>query len=219
MELENADRAFTFNSRSRSGTFAGRVYRGHGQREARIWISEPRYPGHRCQKSANDEDAAKQQFQTTLQQFQAVTHFNGGDLETEYNKLNYEYEACEARATGVSNRIATVEVAAQKLFDEWQSELQQYNNPELRRSSEQKLNETKERYQKLIGVMKGAESRMHPVLLAFHDQVLFLKHNLNASAIASLQTTAAGIDTDVSKLVKDMEASIAEADAFVSQMK
>jgi hypothetical protein len=60
---------------------------------------------------------------------------------------------------------------------------------------------------------------MDPVLKRFNDQVLYLKHNLNAQAIASLQTTAAGIDTDVSALIKDMEASIAEADDFIKQMK
>ena len=31
---------------------------------------------------------------------------------------------------------------------------------------------------------------MKPVLAAFHDQVLVLKHNLNARAIASLEGTA-----------------------------
>lgn len=167
----------------------------------------------------NDEDAAKQQFQTTLQQFQAVTHFNGGDLETEYNKLNYQYETCESRATAVRDQIDRVEKSAARLFEEWQSELAQYSNPDLRRRSEAELNETKTRYARLIGVMKEASKRMDPVLAAFKDQVLFLKHNLNAAAIASLSTTASGIDADVSKLIKDMEASIAEADSFVSQMK
>ena len=66
--------------------------------------------------------------------------------------------------------------------------------------------------------MKQASGKMDPVLSAFHDQVLFLKHNLNAQAIASLQTTAAGIEQDVAALIKDMENSIKEADAFINQM-
>ncbi|HWE03915.1 MAG TPA: DUF2959 family protein [Tepidisphaeraceae bacterium] len=167
----------------------------------------------------NDEDSAKQQFQTTLQQFQAVTHFNGGDLEAEYDKLNFQYESCDARAQAVRDQIDRVEKSADKLFAEWNGELQQYSNEDLRRRSETELNTTKERYRKVITSMKNAAERMKPVLAAFKDQVLFLKHNLNAQAIASLSTTAAGIDTDVSKLIKEMEASIAEADTFVNQMK
>ena len=88
---------------------------------------------------------------------------------------------------------------------------------DLRRSSEQKLNETKQRYAQLIAAMRNSESKMDPVLRAFNDQVLFLKHNLNAAAVSSLQTTAAGIDQDVQALIKDMEASINEANAFRSR--
>jgi hypothetical protein len=173
----------------------------------------------RIKDTQEDQEAAKQQFTTTLQRFQEVTHFNGGDLEAEYNKLNSSYESCESRANDVSKRIKSVEKVAGDMFDEWNSELSQYSDPNLRASSQQKLNDTKVRYDKLIAIMKQAESRMPPVLTAFHDQVLYLKHNLNASAIASLQTTSAGIESDVSQLIKEMNASIAEANAFVGQLK
>ena len=173
----------------------------------------------RIKDTQQDQEAAKQQFTTTLQRFQEVTHFNGGDLEAEYNKLNKSYEASQSRADDVSKRIKSVEKVAADMFAEWQSELAQYSDPKLRSSSEQKLNETKVRYDKLIAIMKQAESRMPPVLTAFHDQVLYLKHNLNASAIASLQSTSASIESDVGQLIKEMNASIAEANAFVGQLK
>ena len=167
----------------------------------------------------DDQEAAKKQFKTTLDRFKEITNFQGGDLEAKYKKLNSEYESSESRAKTVTKQIADVEETAKDLFDEWSKENSQYTSTELRRSSEQKLRETKERYQKLIASMKAAEQRMKPVLAAFKDQVLYLKHNLNAAAIASLQTTASGIQTDVDQLIRDMEASIAEANAFISQLK
>jgi hypothetical protein len=166
----------------------------------------------------DDQEAAKKQFKTTLERFKEITNFQGGDLEAKYKKLNSEYESSESRAKAVTSQIADVEETAKDLFDEWSKENSQYTSAEYRRSSEQKLRETKERYQKLIATMKAAEQRMKPVLAAFKDQVLYLKHNLNAAAIASLQTTASGIQTDVDQLIRDMEASIAEADAFISQL-
>ena len=39
-----------------------------------------------------------------------------------------------------------------------------------------------------------------PVIRAFHDQVIILKHNLNARAIASLQKTSMGMDKEVDGL-------------------
>jgi len=66
--------------------------------------------------------------------------------------------------------------------------------------------------------MKRAEKKMEPVLSAFRDQVLFLKHNLNAKAIASLQTELVSVEAEVNSLIRDMETSIKEANAFISAM-
>jgi hypothetical protein len=118
----------------------------------------------------------------------------------------------------VSKRIKAVESVANDMFKEWQEELKQFSNAELRRSSEEKLRDTRQRYNQLIGVMKQAEAKMKPVLAVFKDHVLSLKHNLNAQAVSSLQDTAAKIQSDVGSLIADMERSIAEANAFINQM-
>jgi len=173
----------------------------------------------RVEDAKNDQEKAKEQFKTTLQRFQELTNFQGGELEAKYKKLDSEYQRCSDRAADVSQRIKSVDSVASDMFKEWKSELAEYQNPELRRTSEKKLNDSQARYEQLITAMRKSESKMEPVLKAFHDQVLFLKHNLNAAAISSLQTTAAGIDADVQALIKDMEASINEANQFISQMK
>ena len=66
--------------------------------------------------------------------------------------------------------------------------------------------------------MKRAERKLDPVLNAFRDRVLFLKHNLNAQAIASLRTNRKAIESDIAALVGDMNRSIAEADRFIKTM-
>jgi len=49
--------------------------------------------------------------------------------------------------------------------------------------------------------------------------VLFLKHNLNARAVSSLQQNATQIQSDVKNLVREMETSITEANAIIEQMQ
>jgi len=173
----------------------------------------------RVKDARDDQTKAKEQFKTTLEQFQALTNFQGGDLEAKYKKLNSAYEDCKSRAESVSSRVASIDTVAQDLFKEWNKELDEYENADLKRRSAQELHDTQARYAQLIAAMRKSVDSMQPVLGAFHDQVLFLKHNLNAAAINSLQTTAAGIDADVKKLIQDMEASINEANAFIGQMK
>jgi len=173
----------------------------------------------RVKDARDSQNVAKEQFKTTLQRFQEVTNFQGGDLEAQYKKLNSAYESASSRAQAVRDRIKSVETVAGDMFKEWKTELNDYSNAELKRSSEQKLNETRDRYDQLIAAMHKAEQRMDPVLAVFKDQVLYLKHNLNAAAISSLQATTASVEEDVSQLVNEMEASINEANNFMKQMK
>jgi hypothetical protein len=166
-----------------------------------------------------DQEKAKEQFKTTMEKFQELTGFQGGDLEAKYKKLNSEYETCKKRAAAVTKQVADVDETANDMFTEWKKELDQYQDPTLKAKSAEQLQQSKDRYATLIASMRKAEGSMQPVLKAFGDQVLFLKHNLNAQAIASLQTTSEQINTNVQALIKEMEASINEADAFISQMK
>jgi hypothetical protein len=59
---------------------------------------------------------------------------------------------------------------------------------------------------------------MDPVLHKLHDYVLALKHSLNAQAVASLQGESIRIQADVTRLIEDMNASIAQADDFIRRM-
>src|SRR2546421_10430457 len=63
----------------------------------------------RVKDARDDQQKAKDEFKTTLEQFQAVTNFQGGDLEAKYKKLNSSYDDCSARAQSVRDRIASVE--------------------------------------------------------------------------------------------------------------
>ncbi|MBN2428938.1 MAG: DUF2959 domain-containing protein [Deltaproteobacteria bacterium] len=173
----------------------------------------------RVEEARDSQDDAKEQFQSALGRFSAVLHFDGGDLEDKYKQLNDEYEESMERAEEVRDRIDSVEDVAEALFAEWSKELEQYSRSDLRRSSEKKLRETRSHYQRLIKAMRKAERSMDPPLEAFQDQVLYLKHNLNARAIASLKGELASVKSDIGILIRDMEKSIAEADSFIKDLE
>jgi DNA repair exonuclease SbcCD ATPase subunit len=164
------------------------------------------------------QNDAKEQFVSALEQFSSVVNFEGGDLEARYNRLNREYDRSQARAETVRERIRAVKKVSEDLFSEWEDELDEYASASLRRSSEQTLRQTRRRYQQMIGAMEQAESKIDPVLRAFGDQVLFLKHNLNARAVASLQDELVSVESEIAALVREMERSIDEANAFIQAM-
>jgi len=172
----------------------------------------------RVEEAKDAQEETKEQFQTALEKFTEVANFKGGDLEDKYNQLKEELDASEDKAKTMRDRIDKVQQVAEALFEEWAAELDQYTNQKLKLSSKEKLAETKLHYQELINAMRKAQSKVEPVLMAFRDHVLYLKHNLNAKAIASLQSELDTIETDVASLIDEMNSSIAEAEAFIKQM-
>lgn len=173
----------------------------------------------RVGEARDEQEEAKEQFASALEHFTAVVGYQGDDLQSQYGKLKSELERSEDRAKEVTDRIDSVESVAEALFDEWESELDEYSDPGLKHSSEVRLRETERNYKRMVAAMRRAESKMEPVLRVFRDQVLYMKHNLNARALASLQGVAAELDTDVAALLRDMQTSIDEANAFISRME
>jgi len=172
----------------------------------------------RVEQARDSQIDTKEQFQSALERFRELTEFNGGDLGEIYDRLNKEYEKSEAQADEVHQRIEAVRDVAEDLFDEWEDELDDYSNDNFRKTQAQELSQSRQRYQQLMTSMERAEARIPPVLSAFKDQVLYLKHSLNAQAIASLKTELIGVQTDISQLITAMEQAIRESDAFIDSL-
>lgn len=172
----------------------------------------------RVEKARDSQQEAKEQFASALEQFSAVVKFSGGDLEAKYRTLKEAYDDSADKAEAVRQRIAAVEDVAEALFKEWQAELDQYSSQSLRNQSQKQLGDTRRQYDRLITAMQRAETKIAPVLAAFKDQVLFVKHNLNARAISSLQNELLSVESDIAVLIREMEKSIGEADAFIKSM-
>jgi hypothetical protein len=170
------------------------------------------------EKARDAQQEAKEQFTSALDRFTTVLNVKGGELQDKYDTLNAEYEKSEAKAKAVRDRIASVEDVSTALFKEWEAELKEYSSASLRQNSQKKLTHTRTQYAQLIKAMKRAETKMDPVLAKFKDQVLFLKHNLNAQAIASLKSELVSVEGNISSLIKEMETSIKEADSFIASM-
>ena len=172
----------------------------------------------RVEDAKETQEETKEQFKSALERFKSVRQFDGGDLERIYNSLNSELETSQGLADEIRGRIESIEDVSDALFDEWQTELEQFTNASLKSKSQATLRETKREYAKLIRAMKKAEASIKPVLNIFNDQVLYLKHNLNAQAIKSLEGELDEIELNVTRLINEMNRSIDEANSFISSM-
>ncbi|MEM6638401.1 MAG: DUF2959 family protein [Pseudomonadota bacterium] len=184
----------------------------------RFWKAPRDVLVDRVEDARDAQQDAAAEFKDALTEFKAVVGMPESELERQHSRLNKAFERSEQAAEQISSRIDRVVKASNRLLEEWRDELAQYNDASLKRLAESQFDQTREQATHLIATMRESEARMQPVLDTFRDQVLYLKHNLNLSAIASLEGEAVVIEGNVDALIDDMNRSIAEADAFLSQM-
>ena len=170
-------------------------------------------------KDARDaQEDAQEEFRDALERFGSVVQIRETGLKKAYDRLNGEYEDALAASEEVSEQIAEVEDVADDLFDEWSDENRLYTDASLRSDSEASLRTTRARYKEMLGTMKESEASMKPVLATFQNNVLYLKHNLNAQAIGSLQGTFTTLQGDVDRLIEQMNRSIERSNQFIAEM-
>ena len=173
----------------------------------------------RVETATESQEEAKEEFKNALEQFSALVNFDGGELQQQYEISNDHYHTSKVSAEDVTARINSIEAVAEALFNEWNSELKQFTNQSLKRQSQSRYNETQNRYTSVIESMRNAEKRMQPILDALKDNMLYLKHNLNARAIGELKTEYKLIEQDVERLINEMNNSINKSQTFIKSLK
>ncbi|MDT0605153.1 DUF2959 domain-containing protein [Thalassotalea castellviae] len=173
----------------------------------------------RVEEATTSQEEAKEEFISALEQLSKLIAFDGGELQTQYELSKDSFESSQEAAEEVSARIDAIEDVAEALFDEWRDEIKQYSNQSLKRQSERQLNTTEKRYLTVIKAMHKAEDRMSPILASLKDNMLYLKHNLNAKAIGALKGEYKVIKQDIDRLIMQMNQSIKDSQAFITALK
>lgn len=167
------------------------------------------------QRVKGDQEKTGESYKDALEKLKDIYGLDGGNLEKQYRSLNSSYESAQKRSADVTTSIARLNTTANDLFAEWKNEIGQIGDAEMKKKSLAAREETLKKYQEFYAALKKSEKKMAPVLSRLKDQVLFLKHNLNAKAIAGLKTEAGKIQGDIELLLKDMNSSISQADEFM----
>ena len=171
------------------------------------------------------EDARDSQAETrehlvaAYEELNALVGHEGGKLEKQYKRLDKEVEKARDATGELDDRLRSIDRVSEDLFEEWESELELYSSQALRNDQAKKLAESRKQFRQMRERMQVARNRVDPVMAVLNDNVLYLKHSLNAQAVAALRGEAANLEADVEALIRDMQVAIDEADAFISKMR
>lgn len=171
-------------------------------------------------EDARDSQAeTREQLVTAYEELTALIGFDGGELEARYKRLSKEVERSQDAIDELDGHLADIDRVSRDLFKEWEAELDLYNNATLRADQAQKLSLSRKQFATMRDRMQQARDRVDPVMVVLNDNVLYLKHSLNARALDALRGQATLLEGQVDALIRDMQVAIDEADAFIANMR
>jgi hypothetical protein len=141
------------------------------------------------------------------------------DRKGAYKKLQQEMATTEKRRAEITLRAEEMKLEAETLFRNWASAALAIGDPELRKKSEERLAGTKASCNQIGTVSRAAADLYGPVMKALQDQITYLGHDLNASAVASLKPAAAKLNEQVQELVKRIDDTITTANAAIGALR
>ena len=167
----------------------------------------------------DDQEEAEEAFEDALTRVKALTGFDGGPLEREYDRLKAAHADAEASADDIDSRTEDIDGIANDMFEEWKGEIAQMTTPTLRGTSQRKLDASRAKYAVMREALLESRAKMDPALALLKDHVLFLKHNLNAAALGDLGRAMREIEYSIEELQDHIQVSIREAQGFMETIQ
>jgi hypothetical protein len=161
----------------------------------------------------------KVQLQKTMDVYNGLMADDAKDRKSLYKKLQSEMDNTDKRRAEIRVRADEMKVAADTLFKSWADSAAAITSAELRKQSEDRLAQTKASYAEIGTVGQRAVDLYGPVMKALQDQVTYLGHDLNPSAVASLKPAAAKLNDQASDLMKRIDDTISTTNTAIGALR
>lgn len=165
-----------------------------------------------------DQEDVNQEFSDALSKLRSLYGSPPSGLAQAYDQLQKDYDQAKSKSEALSYRIDKVVTVAHDLFTEWEDEISKLKTPKYREDSRRKLKITRQKFAKLETSMRKAEKDIPPVLASLEEQVIYLKHNLNAQALGNVQGEVKAIEGDLKTLSLSIHKSISESQNFITNL-
>jgi hypothetical protein len=161
---------------------------------------------------------AKLQLQKTMEAYNAVLAPDVKDRRDTYKKLQKEMASSEKKRAEVVTRSNEMNTEADKLFKSWEGSSAAISDPDLRQRSGQRLTVAKQRFDEIRTTGQRASALYAPFMKSLQDQVTFLGHDLNPSAVATLKPNAEKLNAQAQELFAAIDSTTAAANNNINRL-
>jgi uncharacterized coiled-coil DUF342 family protein len=128
-------------------------------------------------------------------------------------------ERTEKQREAVKLAMDEMKVEADAYFASWTESLQQIENPDLRKRSQDRMAETRGHFDGVLSAVADARAQYEPFVKNLKDQWTYLGHDLNAEGIKSLKPDADKLNAQAVELFKKIDSGMKKANDYIASLK
>jgi len=145
--------------------------------------------------------------------YNSIIDGSAKNAQSAYKKLAGDLKSTEKMIQGANKSVQALNKEAGKFFADWEKDLGEYSNEDLKQKSMARLEKAKAQYTTLGEKLGEARSVFAPLVQNLNDQILFLGRDLSPEAIDDLKDEAEALNQQVDEVSKKVNELVASADA------
>ena len=173
----------------------------------------------RAQDTVKAVEETRQQIEKTLGLYNSIVQNQAEDTKKAYSDLGKWVEDCEKRRANASRKVDDMEKEAHTFFAEWTQSLDGITNPDLRKRSQDRMNDTRLRYNDILKVGRQAGGEFDVFVGSLQDQYVYLRYDLNPAALASLSGDAKQVNSQAATLFAKIDETVKMAQEYITSLQ
>lgn len=155
----------------------------------------------------------------TMEIYNSLMADNAENRRRLFTNLQREMDRTDERRTRIAQRVATMDTEANTLFGQWAASTAAITTESLRQRSEERLASARARHGEIHTAGQQSGELYATFMKTLRDQVTFLGHDLNPSAVANLKPDAAKLNASSKELLASIDAIVATANRAIAAMQ
>jgi hypothetical protein len=150
--------------------------------------------------TAEDANASLASIDGTMGVLRELMRTQGGDLRPKYNQFSDSVDRLAASLAALERRTTSIQAAAGGYLEKWDKELDQVQNPQLRKQSMDRKHSIEQGVASVASLQGLTHEQAGPVLSDLQDVRRVLGTDLTRGGLASVELTVVRIETNVAAL-------------------
>ena len=172
-----------------------------------------------AENSVKQAMGVREEIQKTMDSYNAMFKSSDTEVRDAYKNVEKGINNTEKKREEAKKHMDQMKAEGDAYFASWKQSLQQIQDPDLRKKSEDRMAETRKHFDGVLASVTDARAAYDPFLKSLKDQWTYLGHDLNASGLASLKPEADKLNSQSAELFKKIDAGMKKANDYVASLK